>query len=49
MGTVERVDRAGEADRDIVIRPAVDFSHIDVVLVVLGRRWRARRRPGGQP
>jgi rod shape-determining protein MreC len=34
VGTVERVDRHA-ADRDIRIRPAVDYSHIDVVLVVL--------------
>jgi len=35
VGTVERVSGAG-ADRVIAVRPAVDFSHIDVVLVVLG-------------
>jgi rod shape-determining protein MreC len=35
VGTVEAVTRGAGADRDILIRPAVDFSHIDVVLVVL--------------
>jgi cell shape-determining protein MreC len=34
VGTVERVTRSGD-DRLIGIRPAVDFSHIDIVLVVL--------------
>jgi rod shape-determining protein MreC len=36
VGTVERVNRAGP-DREIVIRPAVDFTHVDVVLVATGR------------
>jgi rod shape-determining protein MreC len=39
VGTVERVNRSGP-DREIVIRPAVDFTHVDVVLV-------AARRPAG--
>jgi rod shape-determining protein MreC len=39
VGTVERVNRSGP-DREIVIRPAVDFTHVDVVLV-------AARRPSG--
>jgi rod shape-determining protein MreC len=34
VGTVDQVAGAG-AEREITIRPAVDFSHIDVVLVVL--------------
>jgi rod shape-determining protein MreC len=51
VGTVERVDRAGEVDRDVVIRPAVDFSHIDVVLVVARRpvALPGGGPPGGQP
>jgi rod shape-determining protein MreC len=35
VGTVDRVSGAG-ADRAVTVRPAVDFSHIDVVLVVVG-------------
>ena len=35
VGTVERVARMSSGERDIVIRPAVDYSHVDVVLVVL--------------
>jgi rod shape-determining protein MreC len=34
VGTVARVSGAG-AERQVVVRPAVDFSHLDVVLVVL--------------
>ena len=34
VGTVDRVSGAG-AEREIVVQPAVDFSHLDVVLVVL--------------
>ncbi len=37
VGTVERVNRVSGDDREIVVRPATDFSHIDVVLVVLAR------------
>jgi rod shape-determining protein MreC len=40
VGTVERVSRGSGPDREIVIRPAVDFTHLDVVLV-------ATRRPAG--
>lgn len=43
VGTVERVDRTS-GERDILIRPAVDYSHIDVVLVVL-----RRPEPGSTP
>jgi rod shape-determining protein MreC len=39
VGVVERVTGTG-ADREIVIRPAVDFTHVDIVLV-------ARKRPAG--
>jgi len=35
LGTVERVTKSGGEDREIVIRPAVDFSHVDLVLVVV--------------
>lgn len=34
VGTVDRVNRAGGAEREIIVRPAVDFSHIDIVLIV---------------
>jgi rod shape-determining protein MreC len=36
VGTVEEVLNPGTADRQILVRPAVDFSHISLVLVVLG-------------
>jgi rod shape-determining protein MreC len=35
VGIVERVDGAGTPDREILVRPAVDFSHLGLVLVVL--------------
>jgi rod shape-determining protein MreC len=35
VGTVERVEGAGTADRQILVRPAVDFSHLNLVLVIL--------------
>jgi rod shape-determining protein MreC len=41
VGTVEHVTRSTGADREITIRPAVDFSHIDMVLVVLARAPRS--------
>ena len=34
VGTVERVSGAG-AEREVIVKPAVDFSHIGVVLIVL--------------
>jgi rod shape-determining protein MreC len=34
VGTVERVTKVGN-DREIVVRPATDFSHVQLVLVVL--------------
>jgi rod shape-determining protein MreC len=37
VGTVERVTGAGSPDRAIHIRPATDFSHVDIVLVVVTR------------
>ena len=37
VGVVERVRTTGGPDREIVIRPAVDFSHIDIVLIALVR------------
>ena len=35
VGTVDRVTRESSGERAILIRPAVDYSHVDVVLVVL--------------
>ncbi|MEO7193030.1 MAG: rod shape-determining protein MreC [Vicinamibacterales bacterium] len=44
VGTVERVTRpSSAADRVITVRPAVDFSHVELVLVVLT----APAPPGG--
>jgi rod shape-determining protein MreC len=37
VGTVERVSRTGGPDREIAIRPVVDFSHIDIVLVFVAK------------
>lgn len=37
VGTVDRVTGAGGPDRVIRIRPATDFSHVDIVLVVVTR------------
>lgn len=45
IGTVERAERSAR-DWLIVVRPAVDFSHIDVVLVVL-RKAAGPIDPGG--
>jgi rod shape-determining protein MreC len=36
VGTVSEVLAAGTAERQILVQPAVDFSHVDLVLVVLG-------------
>ncbi len=56
IGRVESVEKSGPAYRRIVVRPAVDFSALEDVLVVLTRRPRrsrqgpgaaARRAPGG--
>jgi rod shape-determining protein MreC len=35
VGTVEQVVAAGTAERQILVRPAVDFSHVGLVLVVM--------------
>jgi rod shape-determining protein MreC len=35
VGTVERVEKGSSGEREILVRPAVDFSHIDLVLVVV--------------
>ena len=43
IGTVERADRGRDLYREITVRPAVDFSHLDVVIVVLIRPV----KPGG--
>ncbi len=40
VGTVARVSRVG-GEREIAIEPAVDFSHIDIVLVLLHRPVKA--------
>lgn len=45
IGEVSRVEGAG-ANREIVVQPAVDFSHIPVVLVVIARPMAS---PGGRP
>jgi len=37
VGTVVEVTGAGRPDRVIRIRPVTDFSHVDVVLVILTR------------
>jgi rod shape-determining protein MreC len=42
IGTVERSERGHDLYRDITVRPAVDFSHIDIVIVVLAKPPRAR-------
>lgn len=47
VGTVDRVARGSGPDREIAIRPAVDFSHVDIVLVVARAPFRAPP-PGGQ-
>jgi rod shape-determining protein MreC len=44
VGLVERVSGSGP-DREIVIRPAMDFSHIDIVLVVKTKNPDAASRP----
>ncbi len=38
VGTVESVTGAGGPNREIRVRPATDFSHVEVVLVVLSRK-----------
>jgi rod shape-determining protein MreC len=35
VGTVEKVDRSTSVHQVIVVRPAVSFSHLDIVLVLL--------------
>lgn len=45
IGTVERAVRGGGVYSDLRVRPAVDFTRLDVVLVVLTRPARA----GGSP
>ena len=35
VGTVEKVARPAGGERQILVRPAVDFSHVDLVLVLL--------------
>lgn len=45
VGTVDSVTGAGGPDREILVRPAADFSNLDMVLVLLGRP--AAAEPGG--
>lgn len=47
IGTVERVLPVKGAERVILVRPATDFSHVDVVLVVMTRS--EPTRPEGAP
>ena len=38
IGVVEKVEQSGQGDsaiRTITVRPAVDFTHLEVVLVIL--------------
>jgi rod shape-determining protein MreC len=44
VGTVDTVTGQG-ADREISIRPAVDFSHVDVVLILLVKPAKADEAP----
>jgi rod shape-determining protein MreC len=44
VGTVDTVTGQG-ADREITIRPAVDFSHVDVVLILLTKPPKAGEAP----
>lgn len=43
VGTIGRVERNALGFRSIAVDPAVDFSHIDLVLVVLGRPLAAQQ------
>jgi rod shape-determining protein MreC len=53
IGTIDRADRGPLGFRQIAVEPAVDFSHIDVVLVVLARPLATEHarsgRGGGRP
>ncbi len=51
VGRIDRVERAGTAYRQVVIRPFADFSRLEAVLVLVAparrcgpRRWRRRPR-----
>ena len=44
VGTVDTVSGKG-ADREIAIRPSVDFSHVDVVLILLTKPPKAAEAP----
>jgi rod shape-determining protein MreC len=37
VGRIEQIEKGGETYRTVKVRPAVDFSHIEFVLVVLAR------------
>jgi rod shape-determining protein MreC len=36
IGVVEKSEKGNNGQRDISVRPAVDVSHLEVVLVILG-------------
>jgi rod shape-determining protein MreC len=48
IGTVERTDRGDGTYRKVLVRPAVDFSHIDIVLVVLSKPAAKRLEGSGE-
>jgi len=50
IGVVEKVEKSGQGDsgeRTITVRPAVDVSHLEVVLVIL-RPAKTVEKPGGK-
>jgi rod shape-determining protein MreC len=47
VGTVERAERGSGQFRSITVRPAVDFSHLDIVLVVLAKPVKVTVEGGG--
>ena len=48
IGTIDHVDRGAGAYHEIMVRPAVDFSRLEEVLVVLTPPRVARERPRSQ-
>jgi rod shape-determining protein MreC len=49
VGTVERVERGCETFRRLAVRPAVDFSHIEFVLVVVSKTTPPETDPPRDP
>jgi rod shape-determining protein MreC len=47
VGRVEQIERAGGLFRSVRVRPAVDFSALEHVLVVTGAPDSAPSQPGG--